>query len=174
MRPLRASIAGSGAAGVVVAAVLVSLAAFAGCNVVTSVAVQGADFGGGTADVHCDRRFVVDGGQRSSFCQEVQATVAASAFSDDCRNHLLATSGPGLCPRSAIIAGCLLDTHYPDHSIVRDWYYDVSDILTDAGAFAGPDGGPTFADPLPQDTTEVGAVCADMSRYPSGAEMVMP
>jgi hypothetical protein len=145
-----------------------------GCDAITDVAVQGASFGGATADAHCDRRFPLPGGQASSFCQDVAATVAATQFSDDCRNHLLATPGPGLCPRARIIAGCKLDKQEQDGSVVHDWYYDVSDLLADAGPFAGPDGGPTFALPIPVTMTDVARTCADRTRYEEGAELVSP
>jgi hypothetical protein len=144
------------------------------CDAITSVVVTGADFGGATADVHCDRRDVADGGQASAFCQEVVATVAASQFSDDCRTKFRATPGAGLCPREQIIAGCKLDKKTDDGSKVWDWYYDVSDVLADAGPQGGPDGGPTFADPVPTEVTAVAAVCADRARYEEGAELAFP
>jgi hypothetical protein len=139
------------------------------CDFVNSVAVQGADFGGATADAHCDRRLALDGGQPSSFCQDIQGTVAASQFADDCRLHLLATPGTGLCPRAGIIAGCKLDEKNGDGSIVHDWYYQVSDEV-DGGA----DAEAPFADPVPLDVAQVAQVCADRSRYPDGAELVFP
>jgi len=145
-----------------------------GCGVVDSIASEGADFGGATADAHCDRRLALDGGQPSSFCQDVQATVAASQFSDDCRLHLHATPGTGLCPRAGIIAGCKLDEKNGDGSIVHDWYYDVSGILGDGGADAGPDGEALFAPPVPETVSEVAAVCADPTRYEDGAELAFP
>jgi len=144
------------------------------CDAITSVIVTGADFGGATADAHCDRRYVAEGGQASAFCQEVVGTVAASQFSDDCRNKFQATPGAGLCPRERIIAGCALDKKTDDGSKVWDWYYDVSDVLADAGPDAGPDGGPTFAAPVPTDVSAVGAVCADRTRYEDGAELAFP
>jgi hypothetical protein len=144
------------------------------CDAVTSVAVQGADFGGATADAHCDRRLPLDGGQPSSFCQDVQNTLAASQFSDDCRLHLLATPGTGLCPREGIIAGCKLDKKNDDGSIVHDWYYDVSGLLGAGGADAGADGGSPFADPVPRNVSEVAQVCADRTRYEDGAELAYP
>jgi hypothetical protein len=150
------------------------LALGAACSVVDAVAVEGADFGGATADAHCDRRLALDGGQPSSFCQEVQATVAASQFSDDCRLHLLATPGPGLCPRAGIIAGCKLDKKNDDGSIVHDWYYAVSDVADDGGADAGPDAEAPFASPVPQTVAQVAQVCADRSRYADGAELAFP
>jgi hypothetical protein len=160
----------SRAALVTVSAVALPLLV-AACDALTSVAVQGADFGGATADVHCDRRLTLDGGQPSAFCQDVQSTVAASQFSDDCRLHLGATPGPGLCPRAGIIAGCLLEKKNGDDSIVHDWYYDV---LGDGGDEAGPDGEAPFASPVPQSVPEVAQVCADGSRYPDGAELAFP
>jgi hypothetical protein len=145
-----------------------------GCSVVDSIAFEGADFGGATADAHCDRRLALDGGQPSSFCQDVQATVAASQFSDDCRLHLQATPGTGLCPRAGIIAGCKLDKKNGDGSIVHDWYYDVSNILGDGGADGGPDGEALFAPPVPGTVNAVAAVCADPTRYEDGAELAFP
>jgi hypothetical protein len=157
----------SSAAGVLVACA-------AACNAITDVAVSGADFGGATADAHCDRRFVSDGGQAAAFCQEVIATLAASQFADDCRAKHQATAGPGLCPRAKVIAGCKLDKSTDDHSTVKDWYYDVSDLVAEAGAEAGPDGGPTFDDPVPKDVAAVSRTCADRARYEEGAELVSP
>jgi len=144
------------------------------CEAVTSIAVQGADFGGASADAHCDRRLTLDGGQPSAFCQDVQNTVAASQFSDDCRLHLGATPGPDLCPRAGIIAGCLLEKQNGDQSIVHDWYYDESAILGDGGDEAGPDGQALFAPPVPRTVAEVAQVCSDRSRYPDGAELAFP
>jgi len=148
--------------------------ALAGCNAVASVAAEGADFGGATADAHCDRRFVQPGGQASAFCQEIVATVAASQFADDCRVKHAASPSPGLCPRARIIAGCKLDEKHKDDSVAWDWYYDVSDLVADAGAEAGPDGGPTFAEPVARSLADVVKICADRDRYPAGAELVMP
>jgi hypothetical protein len=144
------------------------------CDALTSIAVQGADFGGATADAHCDRRVTLDGGQPSAFCQDVQDTVAASQFSDDCRLHLGATPGTGLCPRAGIIAGCLLEQKNGDDSIVHDWYYDESAVLGDGGDEGGLDGEAPFAPPAPQSITAVAQVCADRTRYPDGAELVFP
>lgn len=173
MASLRSFVSGL-AAGLVVLGVA--------CDVVNSVAVQGADFGGATADAHCDRRLALDGGQPSSFCQDVQATVAASQFADDCRHHLLATPGTGLCPRAGIIAGCKLDKKNGDGSIVHDWYYAVplADLVADGGADvdadvdADPDAAMPFAPPVPQTVAEVAAVCADRTRYEDGAELAFP
>jgi hypothetical protein len=162
---------GSYVAGIV--ALLVAAAASA-CNVIASIAVSGADFGGATATAHCDRRFVADGGQRSAFCQELVDTVAASQFADDCTKKFAATPGTGLCPRAEIIAGCELDTTNEDGSHVWDWYYDVSAIVADAGELAGLDGGPTFADPVPEDVAAVSLVCADPTRDAGGAKLVFP
>jgi hypothetical protein len=152
--------------------------ATSGCDAVasvaTTVAVKGADFGGATADVHCDRRGVAHGGQASAFCQEVVATVAASQFSDDCRLKHEATPGPGLCSRAKIIAGCKLLEQHDDHSVAWDWYYDVSAELAEAGPNDGPDGGPTFNPPVAASVEEVARICADSSRYPGGAELVAP
>ena len=154
-------------------AALLFLAA-CGCDAVTSIVSSGADFGGTTADAHCDRRFVADGGQPSAFCQEIVATVAASQFADDCRNKFQATAAPGLCPREGIVAGCLLEEKHDDGSKVWDWYYDVAPELADAGPNAGPDGAPTFDPPVPLDISAVGAVCADRTRYDQGAELAYP
>ncbi len=149
-------------------------AILAGCNALASIANEGASFGGATADVHCDRRFTTDGGQRSAFCQEVVATVAASQFSDDCRTKFQASAGPGLCPREQIIAGCALDDEHKDGSHAWDWYYDVSALLADAGPSAGIDGGPTFAEPVATDIGDVSTICADRARYNDGAELASP
>jgi hypothetical protein len=159
------------AAALAVAPLLAALAGALGstaCNAITSVAVAGADFGGATADAHCDRRYVTDGGQPSAFCQEISATVAASQFSDDCRDKHLATPGPGLCPRDRVIAGCKLDQKTDDGSIVRDWYYDISNVPT------ASDGGSIFAPPVPTSASSVASTCADRTRYEDGAELILP
>jgi len=152
--------------GLVAFAVLASA-----CDVITSVATTGADFGGATADAHCDRRIVADGGRPSSFCQEIVGTLAASQFSDDCRLKLLATPGPGLCPREQVIAGCKLLKKNDDDSLVWDWYYDLSSA-------DGGDGGrvdaAAFEPPTPRNALEVSRACADRARYEDGAELVRP
>lgn len=149
-------------------AALAALALASACDVITSVATSGADFGGATADAHCDRRFVSDGGRPSSFCQEIVGTLAATQFSDDCRDKLLATPGPGLCPRERILAGCKLDKKNRDDSLVWDWYYDVTGPTADGGDA----GVVTFEPPTPRDALEVGRTCADRARYEDGAELV--
>lgn len=164
----------SGALSGVTAGALALVLLGAACDAVTSVAVDGANFGGATADAYCDRRLTLDGGQPSAFCQDVQNTVAASQFSDDCRLHLGATPGSGLCPRAGIIAGCKLDKKEGDDSIVHDWYYDVSNVPGDGGDDAGTDGEASFAPPVPRSVAEVAQVCADHSRYPDGAELAFP
>jgi hypothetical protein len=159
------------------AKLVLAVTAIAACDAITSVAVSGADFGGATADAHCDRRFVSDGGRSSSFCQEIVGTLAASQFADDCRSKHEATSGTGLCPRQRIIAGCKLDQKNSDNSLVWDWYYDVSDIIADAGSMRTlPDGGSEllFEPPTPQTVTDVADACADRLRYEMGAELVQP
>ncbi len=120
------------------------------CSVVTSIAVQGADFGG-------------------AFCQEVVGTLAASQFADDCRNNHQATTGPGLCPRPEIIAGCKLNENNSDNSQVWDWYYDVASFPDEE-----PDGAPYFAPPVASSVADVGTLCADPSRYPEGAALTFP
>jgi hypothetical protein len=157
----------------VIAAILV-IAAVIGCDALTDVAVSASDFAAATADAHCDRRFVTDGGQAAAFCQEVSKTVAASQFADDCRGKHLATAGPGLCDRPRIIAGCKLRKVNQDNSLVWDWYYDVSDILADAGTHAGPDGGFTFDDVPPKTVADVAKLCASRSRYEDGADLALP
>jgi hypothetical protein len=148
-------------------------AACIGCDELASVAATAGDFAGATADAHCDRRFVGEGGQAVAFCQEVVATVAASQFADDCRTKHRATPGPGLCPRARVIGGCRLLEKHDDDAKVWDWYYDVSDIVADAGTDAGPGGGPTFQDP-PRTTNDVSRLCGTRSRYEEGAEFVSP
>jgi hypothetical protein len=164
-------------AGALVALTSITLAAWGsalvGCSTLGSIANEGVDFAGAKADVHCDRRFVTDGGQPAAFCQDVSATVAAAEFSDDCRAKHQATPGPGLCPRARIIAGCLLHKKNDDESIVHDWYYDVSDLIAEAGPNAGPDGGQTFDSRL-HSLGEVRAACADPTRYEEGAEPATP
>lgn len=153
---------------------IVALAVFAGgCATLGSIAVEAGDFAGAKADAHCDRRYVTDGGQPAAFCQEVVATVAAAEFADDCRAKHQATAAPGLCPRARIIAGCKLLEKHDDDSVAWDWYYDVSDIVAEAGAFSGPDGGATF-ESRPRSVKEVAATCADVTRYDNGAELAQP
>lgn len=144
-----------------------------GCAALGDIAVEGVDFAGAKADANCDRRFVTEGGQPAAFCQEIVATVAAAEFTDDCRAKHKATAGAGLCPRSRIIAGCKILEKHDDDSVATDWYYEVSDVLAEAGPRAGPDGGPTF-DSQPHSAAEVRATCADKTRYEDGAEFVMP
>lgn len=146
---------------------------FGACGVAESLVVEGGDFAGAKADAHCDRRYVVDGAQRAAFCQEIVNTVAASQFADDCRVKHRASAGAGACPREHIVAGCRLLEKHEDDSRVFDWYYDVTDILVEAGVNGGPDGGPTF-DSRPASVDDVAAMCADRSRYEQGAELVMP
>jgi len=145
----------------------------AGCATLGSIAVEAGDFAGAKADAHCDRRYVTDGGQPAAFCQEVVATVAAAEFADDCRAKHQAAAAPGLCPRERIIAGCKLEKKNDDESLVWDWYYDVSDIVAEAGPFGGPDGGPTF-ESRPRSAKEVAVTCADVTRYEEGAELAQP
>lgn len=151
----------------------VLLVAVAGCDALGSMAVSAGDFAGAKSDVHCDRRFVTEGKPPAPFCQEVLATVAASQFSDDCRVKHAATAAAGACPRERIIAGCKLSKQNDDESQVFDWYYDVADIVADAGPFAAPDGGPTFEDPA-RTVDDVAALCADRARYEDGAELTLP
>lgn len=141
----------------------------AACDAMSSVALAGGDFAGAKADAHCDRRFVTDGGQPAAFCQEIVGTVAASQFADDCRTRHHASAGPGACPREHVLAGCKLLEKHDDDSIVWDWYYDVSDLVADAG----PEGAQAF-DSRARSVEEVAAMCADRSRYESGAELVKP
>ncbi|HVH41492.1 MAG TPA: hypothetical protein VM925_04085 [Labilithrix sp.] len=145
----------------------------AACDTIGSVALEAGDFAGAKADAHCDRRFVSDGGKPAAFCQEIVATVAASEFADDCRAKHQATAAPGPCPRARIIAGCMLQEKHDDDSVVRDWYYDVSDIVADAGSRRDASDGPIF-DGRPLAVTDVAKTCADRSRYESGAELVLP
>lgn len=150
--------------------VLTLLVAGVGCDTLSSVAVQAGDFAGAKSDAHCDRRYVTDGGQPAAFCQEVIATVAAAEFADDCRAKHEATAAPGPCPRERIIAGCKLRKANDDDSQVFDWYYDVSDVLAEAGTRAGPDGGATF-DSVQRGVADVAIACADRTRYEEGAEL---
>lgn len=146
---------------------------FVACGVAESLVVEGGDFAGAKADAYCDRRYVVDGAQRAAFCQEIVDTVAASQFADDCRTKHRASAGAGACPREHIVAGCKLLEKHEDGSQVFDWYYDVTDILVEAGPNDGPEGGPTF-DSRPTSVDAVAAMCADPLRYEHGAELVMP
>lgn len=146
-------------------------AAAIACDAITDVAVKGVDFGGATADAHCDRRFVTEGGVPSAFCQEALGTLAASQFADDCRSKHQATAGTGACPKERVIAGCRLLEKHDDNSTVNDWYYDVSDLEKDAG----PDvdaGGIVFDPPVPESVSQVAATCADTTRYDHGAQLV--
>lgn len=145
---------------------LLGLGALA-CDALADVALEAGDFAGARADVHCDRRWVDDGGAPAAFCQELIATVAAAEFSDDCRAKHMATAGPGRCPRERVIGGCRLWRDNQDDSLVFDWYYDVTAL---------PDGGPLDAEAFDSRTDHAGlpAVCADRSRYEEGAEVVAP
>ena len=158
-------------AGIAGIAAFVGVAA--GCDTLGSIASEGVDFAGAKADAHCDRRYVTDGGQPAAFCQEVVSTVAAAQFADDCRTKHEATAGPGLCPREKIIAGCKLLKKNDDQSLVWDWYYDVSSVVAEAGAHAGPDGGATF-DSQQRDVSDVAKSCADPTRYEEGAVLAQP
>jgi len=140
----------------------------AGCDTLGSFVVSAGDFAGASSDAYCDRRYVADGGKPEAFCQEVVATVAASQFADDCRAKHEAESGPGRCPRERIIAGCKLKKVNEDKSTVVDWYYDVSDIVEEAGV------SPSAFDIRPRSVNEVAALCADPSRYEDGAELDAP
>ena len=144
-----------------------------GCDALGSVVVEAGDFAGAKADAHCDRRYVTDGGQAAAFCQEVIATVAAAEFTDDCRAKHKAAAAAGPCPRPNIIAGCKLLEPHDDESKVWDWYYDVSDIVAEAGSHAGPNGGPTFDSRLRR-VEDVADYCSDRSRYEEGAEFATP
>jgi hypothetical protein len=144
-----------------------------GCDSLADVAVTAGDFGGATADAHCDRRIVTTGGQAEAFCQEVVATVAAAQFADDCRDKHQAAAAPGLCPRGRVIAGCKLRKQTDDDSLVWDWYYDVSELVAEAGPRSGPEGGPTF-ETTPRTVDDVRQLCASPSRYEEGAELVLP
>ena len=152
------------------AALLASAAA--ACSAVTGIAADGADFGGAKADAYCDRRFVDAGGTPSAFCQEVLSTVAASEFADDCRTKHLSATGPGLCPRPHIIAGCKLHDAPADHSNVYDWYYDVSYLVGDASADGGVEAG--GFDARARTVSDVAAMCSDPTRYEQGADLVFP
>lgn len=147
-------------------AVLVAVAA--ACDAVTGVAAEGADFGGAKADAYCDRRYVSGSGEPEAFCQEIVATVAASEFADDCRVKHQATAAPGRCPRPRIIAGCKLRETHRDQSGVWDWYYDVSDL-----ADARSDGEPTVGSRA-RSVEDVAKMCADPTRYETGAELAFP
>jgi hypothetical protein len=149
------------------------LGALQACDALGSIASGGVDFAGAKAGAYCDRRFVTQGGQAAAFCQEIASTVAAAEFTDDCRTKHLATAGAGECPREHVIAGCQLSEHHDDKSVVTDWYYDVSEPLAEAGASAGPDGGPTF-ESVEHTVDDVAATCADATRYENGATLVMP
>ena len=46
-------------------------------------------------------------------------------------------------------------------------------VFAEAGAFGGPDGGPTF-ESRPRTTDDVAATCADRTRYEEGAELAQP
>jgi len=168
---LRGRISSVASVGLVTAAL--AAVAGAGCDTLGSIASEGVDFAGAKANAYCDRRYVTDGGQPAAFCQEVVSTVAAAEFADDCRTKHQATAGPGLCPRAKIIAGCKLHKKNDDDSLVWDWYYDVSQQLAEAGAFAGPDGGPTF-DSVQHSVTDVAESCGDPTRYEEGAELAQP
>jgi hypothetical protein len=144
-----------------------------GCKPAGCVAGAFGDLVGETGDAHCDRRYVDQGRQAASFCQEIIDTVATGQFKDDCRQNHAAAAGDGKCGRDHVIAGCKIDKKNDDNSEVYDWYYDVSDILHAEGPEAGPDGGPTFEDP-PLTVEIIKTMCADRSRYEDGAEFREP
>lgn len=145
--------------------VLVTVLALGACDPLTEVAIGGADFAGAKADAYCDRRFVDGDGQPAGFCQEIQSTVAAAEFADDCRSKHRATAGAGLCPRADVIAGCRVLEEHDDDSKVIDWYYDVSGLTRgDAGGFKN----------VATSVSEVRALCADAARYEYGAELIEP
>jgi hypothetical protein len=144
-----------------------------GCGTISDVALEGVDFAGAKASVFCDRRFVTAEGQPAAFCQELVGTVAAAEFSDDCRTKHHARPGPGLCPRSKILAGCQILEKHDDDSVATDWYYDVSDFgdagdAGDAGIPRSADAGITF-ESRPSNLSEVRTFCADPARYEHGA-----
>ena len=153
--------------------VLGALAAFTfglgtACDALGSFVVEAGDFAGAKADVHCDRRFVTDGGRAAAFCQEVLGTVAGAEFSDDCRAKHKATAAPGPCPKENIVGGCKLHKDNADDSLVYDWYYDVTPLLAEAGT--DPITGEPAIDSRYEDEAEVAKACADPKRYDEGAE----
>jgi len=146
-----------------------AVAAAAGaCDALGSIAVEAGDFAGAKADVHCDRRFVTEGGRPAAFCQEVLSTVAGAEFSDDCRAKHKATAGAGPCPRASVIAGCKLRKANDDDSSVFDWYYDVAGIAAEAGVPA------SSIDSRAESMEDVREMCADPSRYEEGADLAPP
>ena len=145
-----------------------------GCRAGGCVAASFGDVVGATGDAHCDRRFVESPeSQRAPFCQEILDTLASGEFEDDCRGNHKASAGDGPCGREHIIAGCKLLKVNDDGSEVRDWFYDVNDVLSTTGPTAGPDGGPTFEE-APGSKEDVRRLCADKSRYEEGAEFLEP
>lgn len=157
------------------ASVTAACAAFAGalagvtaCDALGSFVVEAGDFAGAKADVHCDRRFVSDGGQPAAFCQEVLSTVAAAEFADDCRAKHRATAAPGACPRDHVVAGCKLHKDNDDDSLVLDWYYDVRALVADAGGDA------SAFESRAGSVDAVVHMCTDRQRYDEGADLVKP
>jgi len=146
-----------------------------GCKPAGCIAGEFGDIVGETGDAHCDRRFVDQGFQAASFCQEIIDTVATTQFKDDCRDKHGGATGDGKCGRDRVIAGCKNLKKNDDNSEVYDWYYDVSDIIAADGPEAGPDGGPTFEDEdKPLTVDGIKTMCEDRSRYEDGAEFAEP
>lgn len=146
-----------------------ALAGVTACDALGGFVVEAGDFAGAKADVHCDRRFVTDGGRPAAFCQEVLSTVAAAEFSDDCRAKHKATAAPGPCPRENIVAGCQLHKANQDDSKVYDWYYDVGGLVADGGSVE-----PLVFDSRARNVDAVQKMCADVERYEEGAELARP
>lgn len=144
-----------------------------GCDALVDAALGGVEFAGARAGAYCDRRYVEQGAQADSFCQEIVDTVAAAEFADDCRTKHRATAGSGSCPRSGIVAGCRLLEEHDDNSIVVDWYYSSAQLYEEIGADAGPDGGPTVKNVITS-VADVQALCLDRARYEEGAALVQP
>lgn len=148
---------------------LLTLGLATACDALGSFVVEAGDFAGAKADVHCDRRFVTEGGRPAAFCQEVLATVAGAEFSDDCRAKHKATAAKGPCPKENVIGGCKLHKDNADNSEVFDWYYDVTPLLAEAGI--DPENGGVLFDSRVRDEQEVAETCADPKRYDEGAEV---
>jgi hypothetical protein len=173
-----------------VGAIAVSLSA---CTAIAGAFGGLGSFLGTNSNASCDRRYA---DRPEPFCQEIDDTVAGSEFEDDCRKKFPgARTSDAYCPRERRVGGCVDEKHNDDNSTVTDWFYDVSEMVAEAGAEdaaivwneagvpefeAGASDGaatlkPTF-DPLQTHLTadDVKAKCADRKRYENGAHYVSP
>ena len=145
-------------------AVMLAVPALGACTAIAGVAGDFGSFVGTTSDARCDRRYGA-AEEKQPFCQEIRSTLAGSQFKDDCSGHLQGQADDGSCPAERRIGGCEIEKKNDDHSIVVDWYYDVSDLKQK---------GHRFTEKLPSSVEEIRAMCADRKRYEDGAHYVAP